>query len=65
MVVGEGSGEHHGSGYEDGKAGADEGVQARPLEVGEAETLFGYAALLEEELPWSDGGADDGDNEED
>jgi hypothetical protein len=65
VVVGEGSGEHHGSGYEDGEDGADESVEARPLEVGEAEALFGYAALLEEELPRSDGSADDGDDEED
>ncbi len=65
VVEGEGSGEHHGAGYEDREDGADEGVQTRPLEVGETEALFGDTALLEEELPRGNGGADDGDDEED
>ncbi len=65
MVVGEGSDEHHGPGHEDGEDSSDEGIEACPLEIGEAETLFSDAALLEEELPWGDRGADDGDDEED
>ena len=65
VVVGEGSDEHHAAGDQHGEDGSDEGVEAGPLEVGEAQALFGDAALLEEQLPRSNRRADDGDDQED
>src|SRR6185312_3277917 len=57
--------EHHAAGDEHRKAGANKRVEAGPLEVFKAKTLFSDAALLEEELPRSDGRADDSDDQED
>ena len=56
--------QHHRAGHADGKGCADQRVQPRPLQVGEAQPLFGHATLLEEELPGRDGRADDGDDKE-
>ena len=57
--------QHHGSGHGDRDERADERVQPRPLQVGKTQPFLRHAALLEEELPRSNGRAYNSDDQED
>jgi hypothetical protein len=53
------AGNHHAAGNHDCEDCADQGIEARPLEIRESEPLVGYAALLEEQLPRRNRGPND------
>ncbi len=64
MLVRDIAHDNHGSGNRDGETSSEEGVQTSPFQVGKAQSFVSDAALLKEELPRSDGGADNGNDHE-
>src|ERR1700737_1585369 len=56
--------EHHGAGHTPCERPPEQRVQPRPLQIREPQLLLCHTALLKEELPRSDRGSYDGDDQE-